>query len=127
MGALTVILAAAAAWIFGALWYGLMGKAWMEAAGLDPDKVNPRNPRPYLVSAICLVLVAGMMRHMFAQAGIDSPGKGFVAGLGIGLFLATPWIVTNYSFAGRPAKLSLIDGVYATGGSAIAGLVLTLL
>ncbi|VAV97561.1 hypothetical protein MNBD_ALPHA07-2091 [hydrothermal vent metagenome] len=36
------------------------------------------------------LLVAGMMRHMFALGGIDSLAKGFVSGFGIGLFLATP-------------------------------------
>ena len=70
--------------------------------------------------------MAGMMRHVFALGGVTEISKGLLSGLGIGLFLATPWIATNYAFAGRPMKLTLIDGGYATIGCAIMGLVLTL-
>ena len=34
MGLVSVLAAAAAAWIFGAVWYGVMAKPWMAAAGL---------------------------------------------------------------------------------------------
>ena len=107
-----------------------LAKPWMAAAGIevgeDGQPKNRSNPVPYVVSVICLIVVAGMMRHVFSLAGIDTAGKGLVAGLGIGLFLATPWIVTNYTFADKPNALKLIDGGYATFGCTIIGLVLTL-
>ena len=102
----------------------------MEASGVEmgPNgRPTPSGkPMVYITSFVCAILVAGMMRHIFALGGIDTMGKGLVAGLGLGLFLATPWIVTNYAFAGRPRALSLIDGGYATIGCMAIGLVLTL-
>ena len=131
MGFVSVIAAAIAAYVFGAVWYMAMAKPWMAASGVevgeDGRPANSKNPMPYIVSIICLIIVAGMMRHVFALSGITEPGKGLIAGLGAGLFLAVPWLATNYTFAGRPRALILLDGIYATGGSAIIGLVLTLI
>jgi len=131
MELVSVIAAALACYTFGAVWYMALAKPWMAASGVEtgPDgrPVNASSPTPYIVAAICALVVAGMMRHIFALASIDGPGKGLVAGLGLGLFIAAPWIATNNTFSGRHRSLSLIDGGYATIGCAIMGLVLALL
>lgn len=122
-----VLLAAAASYAFGAVWYMALAKPWMAAAGVSEDDVNRSNPVPFIISGIAAIVVAGMMRHIFVLSGIDGAGKGLISGLGLGLFIAVPWIMTNYGFAGRSFRLTLIDGGYATGGSAIMGLVLGLM
>ncbi|MEO0410866.1 MAG: DUF1761 domain-containing protein [Pseudomonadota bacterium] len=127
MDYLSVLAAGAAAWVFGAVWYGVMGKAWMAEAGLTDDTMNKKNVPAFVGSFICALLVAGMTRHAFVTAGVYAPLSGFISGLGLGLFIAAPWIVTNYLFAQRSVKLMLIDGVYAVSGCAIIGLVLTLI
>lgn len=126
MGVLSVIAAAAAAWLFGALWYGLMGRRWMTAAGLTDETINRRNYAAFAGSFVCAILVAGMMRHVFVTSGVDTAGKGALTGLGLGLFVAVPWIATNYLYAQRPAALTFIDGTYAAAGCTLIGLVLTL-
>lgn len=129
MGILAVLLAAACGFIFGAIWYMALAKPWMAAARLRLDaKGRPANagPLPYVLSAIAMVLVAGMMRHIFALSGIDTIDEGLVSGLGIGLFFISPWIMINNAYGDRPFKLTLIDGGYATFGCAIIGMVLTL-
>ena len=130
MGVLSVLAAAAGSWIFGAIWYMGLSKPWMEAAGVECDekgKPKNRSATPFILSAIAMILVAGMMRHVFAEAAIAASGKGLLSGLGIGLFFISPWIMINNAYAGRPFKLTLIDGGYATVGCAIIGLVLTLI
>lgn len=129
MEALSVLAAAMASWVFGAVWYGVMGAAWMEAAGLTHAQIekNRRNFTAFVGSFVMAVLVAGMMRHIFVTSGVDTLVKGAMTGLGLGLFIATPWIATNYLFAQRPAMLTVIDGVYATGGCLLMGIVLVLL
>ena len=67
-----------------------------------------------------------MMRHIFQMAGVDTLGKGVTIGLGLGLFIAAPWIVNNVMFSNKPKQLILIDGGYAAGGSTVAGVVLSL-
>jgi hypothetical protein len=126
---LNVIVAAAGAFGFGAFWYMRMSKPWIAASGVAVDaQGNPVNagPMPFVVGIVAMLMVAGMMRHMLATSGIVSLGGGLVAGAGIGAFLISPWVAMNYAFAGRPAALTLIDGVNAVAGCAIMGLILTL-
>lgn len=121
--------AAAVAFFFGALWYVALAKPWMAAAQIRVDENGRplnKSPLPYVMAAIAMVLVAGMMRHTFALSGIDTAGKGMISGLGIGLFFISPWIMINNAYGDRPFKLTLIDSGYATFGCAIIGLVLTL-
>lgn len=129
MGFLSVVIAAAAGFGFGAIWYMVLAKPWVEAANIATDSNgNPvgGSPLPYIMAAIAMLLVAGMMRHTFSLSGIDTMVKGITSGLGIGLFFISPWIMINNGYGGRPFKLTLIDGGYATFGCAIIGLVLTL-
>jgi hypothetical protein len=125
------LAAAAASYVFGAVWYMALAKPWMAAAGVevgeDGQPANSKNPVPYILAFLCAVLVAGMMRHVFALSAIETVDKGLIGGLGIGLFLAAPWVVTNYGFAGRSKTLMLIDGGYAAIGCTIMGTILTLL
>ncbi|MXQ08218.1 DUF1761 family protein [Alphaproteobacteria bacterium GH1-50] len=126
MGLLSVVAAAVAAWIFGAVWYGIIGKQWMEASGLTEETVNRKHPAPYIVSFICTLLVAGMTRHIFSGSGIETVGAGVISGLGLGLFVAAPWVATNVMFSERPRSLIWMDGAYPTIGMAIMGAVLVL-
>lgn len=126
MGILSVILAAIAAWIFGAVWYGIIGRQWMAASGLTEETVNRKDPAPYIVSFVSAILVAGMFRHILSMTGIESLGKSALMGLGLGLFVATPWIVTNVMFGQRDKGLIWMDGAYPTIGMALMGVVLAL-
>jgi len=129
MGFLAVIAAAIGGWVFGAAWYMSLQKPWTEAAGIEVDEngrpVN-ESALPYILSMVAMVLVAGMLRHSFATAGIDTFGKGLISGLGVGLFFISPWIMINNAYGGRPFKLTVIDGGYATFGCAVMGAILTL-
>ena len=131
MEIIRIVVAAFASFAFGAVWYMSLAKPWMEASGVKLDAsgeapANRSDPIPYITSLLASIIVAGMMRHVFELSGIDTAAKGIVAGFGIGLFLVTPWIATFYGFTGKPRKLLLIDGGYATLGCTVIGLVLTL-
>ena len=126
MGILAVLVAAAASYAWGAVWYMVMAKPWMAAAGITEADINRKDPTPFIISGIATILVAGMMRHIFASSGIDGFMGGLMGGFGLGIFIATPWIVTNYAFSMRPRALMLIDGAYATVGCTIMGIVLGL-
>lgn len=124
---LIVIFAAIAAWAAGAVYYMVLSRPWLAVSGVKVDNTGrPANASaaPYIISGIAMVVIAGMMRHMFQMAGIDDLAKGLVSGIGIGAFIITPWIVINYTYAQRPAMLSVIDGGYAILACTIIGTVL---
>ncbi len=129
MEIVNVLVAAAAAWVFGAVWYMALAKPWVEASGIKVDengRPEGNSPVPYVLSAIAMFLVAGMMRHIIAQAEIDTLLKGLMTGGGIGLFMISPWIMINNAYGMRPFRLTLIDSGYATIGCAIIGVILVL-
>lgn len=124
-----VIVAAAAGYAFGAVWYMALAKPWTEAAGIECDENGkPLNSSatPFILSAIAMVLVAGMMRHVFAMANMTTLLEGLMGGIGIGLFFIAPWIMINNAYGGRPFKLTLIDSGYAVFGCTLIGIVLNL-
>lgn len=131
MDYLGILVAAIAAYGFGALWYMTWAKQWVQASGVPADEsgqpLNKGVPLPYIVAFASCVLMAAMMRLVFDQISVSSTWHGVLGGCAIGLFFSVPWLATCYSFAGRPVKLILIDGGYAVGGSTLAGLILTLL
>jgi hypothetical protein len=129
MELIKVIVAAGAAYGFGAIWYMSLSGPWIAASGVACDaegKPADKSPAPFIISAISMLIVAGMMRHMFGMAAIDTLGKGVVSGFGLGAFIALPWIVTNYAYSMRPKALTYIDGGFAVIGCTIVGLVLSL-
>ena len=130
MEIVNVIVAGVAGFGFGALWYGVLRDPWLKASGVavgaDGKPANASDPKPYIFGMIAMMLVAGMMRHTFELSGIETAGKGLVSGIGIGAFMAAPWLLICYEFAGRSKRLVLIDGGYAALGSGVIGLVLTL-
>jgi hypothetical protein len=130
MEVVSVLAAAAGSWVFGAVWYMALSKPWMAAAGLKIG-ANGRpeggsSPMPFVLSAICMVLVAGLMRHVMAMAQLTTVVQGVMTGFGVGAFFIAPWIMINNAYAMRPFRLTLIDGGYAVIGCTIIGVVLTL-
>ncbi|SPH23505.1 hypothetical protein DEA8626_02569 [Defluviimonas aquaemixtae] len=129
MELISVIVAAAAGYGFGAFWYMSLSKQWVDASGIAVDaegKPANKSMAPFVKAGVAMLVVAGMMRHVFGMSGIDSFGAGLVGGFGLGAFIALPWIVTNYAYSDRPKMLTYIDGGYAVLGSSIIGAVLGL-
>jgi hypothetical protein len=129
-----VIVAALAAFAFGAVWYMSMSKPWIAAAELQVDAQGrptkgqghegSSSPMPFVVGLVAMVLVAGMMRHMLATSGVTGLGGGAIAGFGVGAFFIVPWVAMNYAFAMRKPALTAIDGVNIIVGCTIMGAVL---
>ena len=92
MEIVNILAAAIASYIFGAIWYMSLANPWMEAAGVEADEngrpAENAGALPYIIAFVCAIIVAGMMRHVFALGGVSGMGKGLISGLGIGAFLS---------------------------------------
>ena len=128
MELLNVVAAALAAFAFGAVWYMSMSKPWIRAAEIPVDASGKPQGNgsaiPFVVGLVAMLVVAGMMRHVFAMSGLTTVGQGVMGGFGIGAFLITPWVAMNYAFGMRKPALTLIDGVNSVVGCTIMGVVL---
>jgi len=130
MDILSVIVAAIIGFGIGAIWYNVFSKPWIADSGVPVDATGQPVGRGMAATFggafLCILLVAGMMRHMLTGAGVVTATGGLVSGLGVGLFFIAPWITLNVLFAMRPLRLAVIDGGYAALACAAMGLVLTL-
>ena len=127
---LAVLAAALAGFAVGGVWYMVLSKPWVKAVGhpvkADGTPDGEGSPVPFIVLAVALILVAGMMRHVFAMSDINTVGLGLMSGVGIGAFFIAPWIAMNNAFGKRPVMLTVIDGGYAILGATVMAVVLTL-
>ena len=130
---IAVVAAALAAWIFGAIWYSVLGKAWMAASGIAPDEIERRRKErkmplaPMAVSFLCEIVMAVLLSLLLATLGVGDLISGAIVGLVLGIgFIATSVLVNNM-FQGRKLMLSVIDSAHWIIVLTIEGAVLVLL
>ena len=126
---LGVGLAAVAAFAFGAAYYTILGKVWLEASGKTENEVKQeRTATPFITSFIGLVVMAIVLSSQFMpeQMGFESAGTSLA--IHIALMLWVGFIVTsmatNNAFQGAKPKLTLIDAGHWLGVLVIQVLVL---
>lgn len=122
---IAVLAAAAAGFVFGAIYYTTLGKQWMAAARLNPDDINRSDPVPYIVAAVAQLVLAYMLAGMVGHLG-DASLKGalitaFFLWLG---FIATTMAV-NHRFQGANASLTVIDCGHWLGVMMVMAVVLS--
>ena len=122
---LAVVIAAVAAFVFGAVYYGLLGKPWMKAAKIDPAEAKMSATvlaTGFVCELVMAYLLAGLIGHL--GAGEVSLQTGIITAFFVWLgFMATTMIV-NQRFQGFGWMLSLIDGVHWLLVALIMGIVI---
>lgn len=124
-----VMLAAAASFIFGGIWYGIFSKSWMEAAGLTMEDLKPgKDPviAPYVnafvAELIMAFVLAGVIVHL--GSGQATLKAGAMTGLMMWAGFVATSLVVNHAFQGAKTTLTLIDGGHWLGVLAIQGAIL---
>ncbi len=111
---LAVILAAAAGFVVGGLWYGpLMGKRWMAAVGITEQQIREGNMvKTYGFTFLLSLLASWTLAHVFATYP-DLPFSIIVlTAFGVALGFVVPALWTNYLFQGTKRSLFFIDAGY---------------
>ncbi|MEW5965158.1 MAG: DUF1761 domain-containing protein [Pseudomonadota bacterium] len=130
---LAVVLAAAASFIFGGIWYGVLSSAWMEAAGVRPEDMKRPDGSPvfapYITTFVALLVMAYMLAGIIGHLGMGQVTlrNGLIsAGFIWGGFVLTA-LVVNHAFQGRSKTLTLIDGGHWLGVLLVQGAVIGLM
>ena len=115
---LGVVLAAAAGFVVGGIWYGpIMGKKWMGAVGLSEEQIKEGNmPLIYGGAFAFSLLASWTLAHTFASyaeygAELTVVAKVMTA-FGAALGFIVPAIGTNYLFSQKSKTLFFIDASY---------------
>lgn len=117
-----VLLAAIAAWLFGALWYMALSKPWLKAARIDPATMK-RSVAPFLVSFVAELVMATVLAGAVAHLG---PGQvtirnGIVSGLILWAGFVATTLAVNHRYQGFGWTLTLIDAGHWLGVALIMG------
>jgi hypothetical protein len=120
-----VLLAAIAAWLFGALWYMALSKPWLKAARIDPATMK-RSVAPFLVSFVAELVMATVLAGAVAHLG---PGQvtirnGIVSGLILWAGFVATTLAVNHRYQGFGWTLTLIDAGHWLGVALIMGAVI---
>jgi hypothetical protein len=120
MNYLGILIAAVAAFAWGAAYYMTLSRQWLAAVGrVEPNK----SPVPFVISFVALVVMAWVMAGTLGHLG---PGQvtlknGIISGLFLWLgFIATTVFVNN-AYPGRKYSLSVIDSIHWLGVVVIEG------
>jgi uncharacterized protein DUF1761 len=116
---LAVLIAAAAGWVAGAVWYMALAKPWMAAVGttkekIDASKAQPGASLPFVFAFAACVIMAWVLAGVIGHLG---PGQvtirnGVISGAFCWLGFVITTMLVNNSFAMRSRMLLVIDGGY---------------
>jgi hypothetical protein len=120
---LAVIVAAAAPFLIGSLWYGpLLGKTWMRLTGLTKETPG-QNPMALTFGLTALLnLVIATSLALFIGGG--NWQFGFHAGLAAGFTFVAMALGVIYLFESRPFKLWLVNAGYQVIVFAVMGTII---
>lgn len=127
-----VLIAAVAAWIFGAVYYGVLGKAWLAAQGETPETMKAKNAgksgiakaAPFIVSFIAEIVMAAALQGILFHSAMNTMRQGIIAGALTWLGFIATTIVVNNAYPGRKFMLSVIDAGHWLGVMLIIGAVI---
>jgi hypothetical protein len=126
---IAILAAGLAGWIFGAIWYGVLGKVWQRAQGLNPDACKDKKMpvAPMLTSLAVAFVMAAVLFQILANLGVMGLLSGLTAGLTIGVGLLFTSTLVNNMFQQRPFTLTLIDGTHWALAVTVEAVVISLL
>jgi hypothetical protein len=129
---LAIAVAAVAAWSFGAIYYGVLGKAWIAALGETMETLKAKNAgksglakaAPFALSFIAELIMAYVLYGLLVHIGIWTMRAGIISGVicWAGFILTT--VAVNNAYPGRKVALTVIDAGHWLGVLAIIGAML---
>lgn len=127
---LSMVAAAVASFVFGSVYYGVLGQAWMTALAKTEEELKPTpSAMTFFMTFICLLVIAytlmGTLWHMVGPE--PTVFQGLISGglLWAGIVLTTQ--IVNHRFQNQTWALTVIDGGHWLGVLLIQGTVLGLM
>ena len=113
MNYLAVIVAALAGFGVGAVWYGVFGKAWLDALGKSEDDIKGSGAAqalPFVTGLVADLVMAIMLAGLMGHLGNISIHGGLITGLFVWVGFVITTMGVNHAFSGASPKLTAIDG-----------------
>lgn len=121
---LAVAVAAGAGFVFGALWYGLLGKQWM--AALDLSEQPKQSPGPYVIAFAAQLVMAWVLAGVVGHFGEVTPMTALVTACLVWVGFVVTTQTVNHRFQSARWSLTVIDSGHWLGVLLVMGLVIGL-
>lgn len=124
---LAIGAAAVAAWLFGALYYGLLSKPWMAAQGFSDEERTrlssgtQRDVTPFILSFVAELIMAWVLAGVIAHLGPVTIRSGIISGAFVWLGFVATTLAVNNAYGMKKPMLSVIDGAHWLGVLIIMG------
>ncbi len=123
---LAIFAAGVAAFVFGGLWYSLLGKQWSAAHGWAPAEKSTMPIAPMIISFVAVLVMAFVLAGVLAHVAKDNITikAGLITGVicWFGFVLTT--LVTNHAYGKAKPLLTVIDAGHWLGVLMLQGLLL---
>lgn len=121
-----VLLGAIAGFAFGAVYYTLLGKHWLDAIGKSEEEIKGRSAVPFVTSFVSLLVLGSVLAWHFDQQG--SEGMSSLGAIRPAVILWLGFIVTsmatNNAFQGAKVKLTVLDSAHWLGVLVVQALII---
>lgn len=110
-----VLVAGAAGFLFGGVWYRLLAEPWKTAHGFTTEQIRAHHgkeaaPWPLLIALAADLILAWMLAGVMGHLGDVDVKNGVVTALFLWFGFVITTLIVNNTFGVRSAKLILIDG-----------------
>jgi hypothetical protein len=121
---IAIIAAAIAFWLFGALWFNLLGGPWLALVGKTEAEVQRYGMIPFIAATgLCWIAAYGVANIMTFHSS-HSPVIGAKIGFFVSVCFFAALSLMNFLFEGRPIGLFLIEGGYGVIGVTLMGAII---
>ena len=127
-----IVVAAAASFLFGGVWYGMLSKPWMAALGKTEAEIKSAGRPMGLLFGITMLaqlimawVLAGIVGHL--GPGQVTVRNGLISALFVWLGFVATTLAVNHGYQGSRWSLTAIDGGHWLGVLLIQGAVIGLM
>jgi Protein of unknown function (DUF1761) len=126
---IAVLVAAAAAWGFGGVWYRLLAKPWMAAHGFTSEQIRAHHgkgaaPWPLIVSFVADLVMAWMLAGVLGHLGAVTLSNGVISAAFLWFGFVITTLAVNNMFGMRSHRLIAIDGGHWLGALLLMGAII---
>ncbi len=130
--AIAIMTAVVAAWIFGAIYFGLLGRKWIEVQGRTIEQCKaeratrsiPVKIAPFIVSFVAEIVMASILSGVMFHVNIYGIRAGAFSGFMCWLGFVLTTVVVNNAYTFRRLSQTAIDTGHWLGVLVIMGAIL---
>jgi Protein of unknown function (DUF1761) len=131
---LAVLVATVVFYAFGAIYYGVLSKNWLDALQTTQEDLFKKplwggKVAPFIISFFFFLLINIVFAHLIAASKqimqLDW-WRGGLYGLGLWAGFVLPPLIITYLYENKTKKLALINGLFFLIGLIISGIILVI-